>query len=199
MEKDNTAASPLSGAEREKSKEEKAGEGNKRAATTTAAAVVEQAAIITSTSRAHIGSAHITAGAGSHLTFNPFLIPGMSHGLLYPHMFLPHGGIMALPAMPPGAVEGSPGSPKRRRKKEDKDEEKLEEEKELKAGVRSQTICSSSPSTSAKDPSETVETEEKGANKTPEPDSQDRPEETSTKQDGMEEAEEQRQADREEG
>uniref|UniRef100_A0A7N8WP10 Chromodomain helicase DNA binding protein 6 n=1 Tax=Mastacembelus armatus TaxID=205130 RepID=A0A7N8WP10_9TELE len=60
----------------------------------------EAAAIITST----------TAGTGSHLTFNPFLIPGMSHGLLYPHMFLPPGGIMALPAMPPGAVEGSPGT-----------------------------------------------------------------------------------------
>ncbi|KAK5911932.1 hypothetical protein CesoFtcFv8_001857 [Champsocephalus esox] len=59
----------------------------------------ETAAIITSTSRAHIGAAHL--GGGSHLTFNPFLIPGMSHGLLYPHMFLPHGGIMALPAMPP--------------------------------------------------------------------------------------------------
>uniref|UniRef100_A0A672GGA8 Chromodomain helicase DNA binding protein 6 n=1 Tax=Salarias fasciatus TaxID=181472 RepID=A0A672GGA8_SALFA len=55
------------------------------------------AAIITSSS----GRAHL--GAGGHLTFNPFLIPGMSHGLLYPHMFLPHGGIMALPAMPPGA------------------------------------------------------------------------------------------------
>uniref|UniRef100_G3N434 Chromodomain helicase DNA binding protein 6 n=1 Tax=Gasterosteus aculeatus TaxID=69293 RepID=G3N434_GASAC len=47
--------------------------------------------------KSHLGAAHL--GAGSHLTFNPFLIPGMSHGLLYPHMFLPHGGIMALPAM----------------------------------------------------------------------------------------------------
>lgn len=36
--------------------------------------------------------------SGSHLTFNPFLIPGMPHGLLYPHMFLPHGSIMALPS-----------------------------------------------------------------------------------------------------
>uniref|UniRef100_A0A3P8NWU5 DNA helicase n=1 Tax=Astatotilapia calliptera TaxID=8154 RepID=A0A3P8NWU5_ASTCA len=62
-------------------------------------------------------SAHLGAGTGSHLTFNPFLIPGMSHGLLYPHMFLPHGGIMALPAMPPGAVDSSPGSPKRRKKR----------------------------------------------------------------------------------
>ncbi|KAM8914783.1 chromodomain-helicase-DNA-binding protein 6 isoform 2-T2 [Spinachia spinachia] len=72
----------------------------------------EKGAVITSTSRSHLAAAHL--GSGSHLTFNPFLIPGMSHGLLYPHMFLPHGGIMALPAMPPGAVE--PGSPKRRRK-----------------------------------------------------------------------------------
>uniref|UniRef100_A0AAY4EVW2 DNA helicase n=1 Tax=Denticeps clupeoides TaxID=299321 RepID=A0AAY4EVW2_9TELE len=39
---------------------------------------------------------------GSHLTFNPFLIPGMPQGLLYPHMFLPHGSIMALPGMPLG-------------------------------------------------------------------------------------------------
>ncbi|XP_051932223.1 chromodomain-helicase-DNA-binding protein 6 isoform X3 [Hippocampus zosterae] len=51
---------------------------------------------------------------GGHLTFNPFLIPGMSHGLLYPHMFLPHGGIMALPS----SNDGSPGSPKRRRRRE---------------------------------------------------------------------------------
>uniref|UniRef100_A0A4W6DNM0 Chromodomain helicase DNA binding protein 6 n=1 Tax=Lates calcarifer TaxID=8187 RepID=A0A4W6DNM0_LATCA len=57
----------------------------------------------TTPAEAHIGSAHLGASTGSHLTFNPFLIPGMSHGLLYPHMFLPHGGIMALPAMPPGA------------------------------------------------------------------------------------------------
>lgn len=42
-------------------------------------------------------SASITS-SGSHLTFNPFLIPGMPHGLLYPHMFLPHGSIMALPS-----------------------------------------------------------------------------------------------------
>ncbi|XP_073726574.1 chromodomain-helicase-DNA-binding protein 6 isoform X2 [Misgurnus anguillicaudatus] len=51
---------------------------------------------------------------GSHLTFNPFLIPGMSHSLLYPHMFLPPGSIMALPAMP---AADSTGSPKRKRKK----------------------------------------------------------------------------------
>ncbi|XP_077385171.1 chromodomain-helicase-DNA-binding protein 6 isoform X2 [Festucalex cinctus] len=51
-----------------------------------------------------------------HLTFNPFLIPGVSHGLLYPHMFLPHGGIMALPAAPPAAAKDE--SPKRRRRRE---------------------------------------------------------------------------------
>ncbi|XP_042563774.1 chromodomain-helicase-DNA-binding protein 6 isoform X2 [Clupea harengus] len=54
------------------------------------------------------------SSTGSHLTFNPFLIPGMSHGLLYPHMFLPHGGIMALPGLP---AADSSGSPKRKRKK----------------------------------------------------------------------------------
>uniref|UniRef100_A0A673GLI9 Chromodomain-helicase-DNA-binding protein 6-like n=1 Tax=Sinocyclocheilus rhinocerous TaxID=307959 RepID=A0A673GLI9_9TELE len=56
---------------------------------------------------------HITS-TGSHLTFNPFLIPGMSHSLLYPHMFLPPGSIMALPTMP---AADSTGSPKRKRKK----------------------------------------------------------------------------------
>ncbi|KAL2090640.1 hypothetical protein ACEWY4_012903 [Coilia grayii] len=55
------------------------------------------------------------SSTGSHLTFNPFLIPGMSHGLLYPHMFLPHGSIMALPGM--AAAADSSGSPKRKRKK----------------------------------------------------------------------------------
>uniref|UniRef100_A0AAQ5ZF89 DNA helicase n=1 Tax=Amphiprion ocellaris TaxID=80972 RepID=A0AAQ5ZF89_AMPOC len=91
------------------------------------------AAIITSTSRAHISSAHL-GGTGSHLTFNPFLIPGMSHGLLYPHMFLPHGGIMALPAMPPGAVDGSPGSPRRRRKRGREEGEREEEKAAVAAG-----------------------------------------------------------------
>lgn len=86
----------------------------------------EAAAIITSTSRAHVGAA-IGAGAGSHITFNPFLIPGMSHGLLYPHMFLPHGGIMALPAMPPGAVDGPQSSPRRRRKRVREEGEREEE------------------------------------------------------------------------
>uniref|UniRef100_A0A087Y061 DNA helicase n=1 Tax=Poecilia formosa TaxID=48698 RepID=A0A087Y061_POEFO len=75
------AASPSSTtatADRESSADkEKPAEGAKRPAEAAAA-------VITSTSRVH------------H-TFNPFLIPGVSHGLLYPHMFLPHGGIMALP------------------------------------------------------------------------------------------------------
>ncbi|XP_029007835.1 chromodomain-helicase-DNA-binding protein 6 isoform X2 [Betta splendens] len=152
----------VSGGEHEKSQEEKGGlEVNKRAG------AAEAAALITSTSRAHISSAHLGAGTGSHLTFNPFLIPGMSHGLLYPHMFLPHGGIMALPAMPPGAVDGSPGSPKRRKKRareegdreEDKDKvvtgEVEERESTVKASVEPHPGPASSPSTpptSAPDP-----------------------------------------------
>uniref|UniRef100_A0A4W6DRT1 Chromodomain helicase DNA binding protein 6 n=1 Tax=Lates calcarifer TaxID=8187 RepID=A0A4W6DRT1_LATCA len=75
-----------------------------------------------------------SSSTGSHLTFNPFLIPGMSHGLLYPHMFLPHGGIMALPAMPPGAVDGSPGSPKRRRKRGREEGEREEERERVATG-----------------------------------------------------------------
>uniref|UniRef100_A0A7N8Y009 Chromodomain helicase DNA binding protein 6 n=1 Tax=Mastacembelus armatus TaxID=205130 RepID=A0A7N8Y009_9TELE len=75
-----------------------------------------------------------TTAPSTHLTFNPFLIPGMSHGLLYPHMFLPPGGIMALPAMPPGAVEGSPGSPKRRRKRGREEGEREEEREKVATG-----------------------------------------------------------------
>lgn len=112
----------------------------------------EGAAIITSTSRAHVGAA-IGAGAGSHITFNPFLIPGMSHGLLYPHMFLPHGGIMALPAMPPGAVDGPQSSPKRRRKREREGEREKtatvtaeESESTVHASATSQPAASSPPS-----------------------------------------------------
>ncbi|XP_056607455.1 chromodomain-helicase-DNA-binding protein 6 isoform X3 [Triplophysa dalaica] len=66
-----------------------------------------------STGAATSSSSSITS-SGSHLTFNPFLIPGMSHSLLYPHMFLPPGSIMALPAMP---AADSTGSPKRKRKR----------------------------------------------------------------------------------
>lgn len=110
----------------------------------------EGAAIITSTSRGHVGAA-IGAGAGSHITFNPFLIPGMSHGLLYPHMFLPHGGIMALPAMPPGAVDGPQSSPKRRRKRERDAEKEKEKEKAAAATVEESesTVQASAPSQSA--------------------------------------------------
>uniref|UniRef100_A0A8C6UD48 DNA helicase n=1 Tax=Neogobius melanostomus TaxID=47308 RepID=A0A8C6UD48_9GOBI len=111
----SSAEKEPSSAEKDKSKEEASGDGSKKVTTTAAAPIVD-----------------------SHLTFNPFLIPGMSHGLLYPHMFLPHGGIMALPAMPPGAADGSPGSPKRRRKKEE--EKSGDEEKELKAGASSQPL-----------------------------------------------------------
>uniref|UniRef100_A0A672FQI1 Chromodomain helicase DNA binding protein 6 n=1 Tax=Salarias fasciatus TaxID=181472 RepID=A0A672FQI1_SALFA len=110
-----SSSTPADGAAASGDKEKGGTEGSKRPE---AAA----AAIITSSS----GRAHL--GAGGHLTFNPFLIPGMSHGLLYPHMFLPHGGIMALPAMPPGAADGPPPSPKRRRrrgKEEEREEEKI--------------------------------------------------------------------------
>ncbi|XP_029525089.2 chromodomain-helicase-DNA-binding protein 6-like isoform X2 [Oncorhynchus nerka] len=56
--------------------------------------------------------------SGSHQAFNPFLIPGMSHGLLYPHMFLPHGGVMALPGMPPADSSSSPKMKKKRTREE---------------------------------------------------------------------------------
>lgn len=81
--------------------------------------------VMTSAAAAVSSSTASISSAGSHLTFNPFLIPGMSHGLLYPHMFLPHGSIMALPGMPPSpspspasaTAADSSGSPKRKRKK----------------------------------------------------------------------------------
>lgn len=60
--------------------------------------------------------------SGSHLTFNPFLIPGMPHGLLYPHMFLPHGSIMALPS-----ASDSTGITKQKKKKF-RDEGRVEED-----------------------------------------------------------------------
>uniref|UniRef100_A0A8C2KIM2 Chromodomain helicase DNA binding protein 6 n=1 Tax=Cyprinus carpio TaxID=7962 RepID=A0A8C2KIM2_CYPCA len=71
------------------------------------------ASVSTAVATSSSSSSSITS-TGSHLTFNPFLIPGMSHSLLYPHMFLPPGSIMALPAMP---AADSTGSPKRKRKK----------------------------------------------------------------------------------
>ncbi|MCJ8729281.1 hypothetical protein PDJAM_G00104320 [Pangasius djambal] len=69
-------------------------------------------------------SASITS-SGSHLTFNPFLIPGMPHGLLYPHMFLPHGSIMALPS-----ASDSTGITKQK-KKRIRDEGRVEEDNGL--------------------------------------------------------------------
>uniref|UniRef100_A0A674D217 Chromodomain helicase DNA binding protein 6 n=1 Tax=Salmo trutta TaxID=8032 RepID=A0A674D217_SALTR len=59
-----------------------------------------------------------SSSSGSHQAFNPFLIPGMSHGLLYPHMFLPHGGVMALPGMPPADSSSSPKTKKKRTREE---------------------------------------------------------------------------------
>ncbi|KTF72697.1 hypothetical protein cypCar_00035817 [Cyprinus carpio] len=67
-----------------------------------------------STAASTSSSSSSITSTGSHLTFNPFLIPGMSHSLLYPHMFLPPGSIMALPSM---TAADSTGSPKRKRKK----------------------------------------------------------------------------------
>ncbi|XP_056259437.1 chromodomain-helicase-DNA-binding protein 6 isoform X2 [Seriola aureovittata] len=196
-EKESASAT---GGEKERSREEKgAAESNKRPGG------VEAAAIITSTSRAHLSSAHLGASAGSHLTFNPFLIPGMSHGLLYPHMFLPHGGIMALPAMPPGAIDGSPGSPKRRRKR-GREEGEREEEREkvamaeleerestVKASVSSHLASSLSPSipsTSAPDPAPPPTEEpqtgqgdgEDGPSEPQEPDSHNHPEGAATEE-----------------
>ncbi|XP_016143061.1 chromodomain-helicase-DNA-binding protein 6-like isoform X2 [Sinocyclocheilus grahami] len=93
------ASSPMSTENKEDAKQ--GGEEKKvSASVSTAAATSSSSSSITST--------------GSHLTFNPFLIPGMSHSLLYPHMFLPPGSIMALPTMP---AADSTGSPKRKRKK----------------------------------------------------------------------------------
>lgn len=133
--------------EKERSQEDKGGEEvGKRPGG------VEAEIISTSTTRPHLGPAHLTASTSSHLTFNPFLIPGMSHGLLYPHMFLPHGGIMALPAMPPGVVDGSPGSPKRRRKK-GREEGVREEEREKSATGDSEEIKSTVKATFTSHPS----------------------------------------------
>uniref|UniRef100_A0A3B3B9L9 Uncharacterized protein n=1 Tax=Oryzias melastigma TaxID=30732 RepID=A0A3B3B9L9_ORYME len=115
-------------------------------------------------------SAHLGAGSGSHLTFNPFLIPGMSHGLLYPHMFLPHGGIVALPAMPPSGANGSPSSPKRRRKRAKEVGEKDEEAEREKADGDSQekdsTLLASGfshPSGSTSSPSGPAEENQSGS------------------------------------
>ncbi|XP_060897715.1 chromodomain-helicase-DNA-binding protein 6 isoform X2 [Labrus mixtus] len=141
-ERESAASSGSAGVEKERSQEEKGAADTKKRA-----GGAESAAIITSTSRAQFGAAHLGGGTSSHLTFNPFLIPGMSHGLLYPHMFLPHGGIMALPAMPPGALDGSPGSPKRRRKRGREEGEREEErEKAERESTFKASVSSSSPS-----------------------------------------------------
>ncbi|KAM4740306.1 LOW QUALITY PROTEIN: chromodomain-helicase-DNA-binding protein 6 [Anableps anableps] len=164
----------------------------------------EAAAVITSTSRVHLGAA-----AGNHHAFNPFLIPGMSHGLLYPHMFLPHGGIMTLPTVTPGgAADGPPGSPKRRRKRAREDEER--EKGKVGTGdaeERESTVTASGgshpappsfvPSTSASEPgaAPTEEdqagrgTAEDGPSERPEPDSNDHSEKAAAeeKEEGSEE------------
>lgn len=99
--KRENASSPMSTENGNKEDAKQGGEEKKVSAlVSTAAATSSSSSSITST--------------GSRLTFNPFLIPGMSHSLLYPHMFLPPGSIMALPAMP---AADSTGSPKRKRKK----------------------------------------------------------------------------------
>uniref|UniRef100_A0A672SRZ3 Chromodomain-helicase-DNA-binding protein 6-like n=1 Tax=Sinocyclocheilus grahami TaxID=75366 RepID=A0A672SRZ3_SINGR len=82
-------------------------------ASSTTASKKVSASVSTAAATSSSSSSSITS-TGSHLTFNPFLIPGMSHSLLYPHMFLPPGSIMALPAM---TAADSTGSPKRKRKK----------------------------------------------------------------------------------
>uniref|UniRef100_A0A8C8GL36 Chromodomain helicase DNA binding protein 6 n=1 Tax=Oncorhynchus tshawytscha TaxID=74940 RepID=A0A8C8GL36_ONCTS len=83
--------------------------------TSSTAAVTTTAA---SSSAASSPSRGPATSSGSHQAFNPFLIPGMSHGLLYPHMFLPHGGVMALPGMPPADSSSSPKMKKKRTREE---------------------------------------------------------------------------------
>uniref|UniRef100_A0A8C1QG13 Chromodomain helicase DNA binding protein 6 n=1 Tax=Cyprinus carpio TaxID=7962 RepID=A0A8C1QG13_CYPCA len=82
--------------------------------TATASSTSAMSASVSTAAATSSSSSSSITSTGSHLTFNPFLIPGMSHSLLYPHMFLPPGSIMALPAMP---AADSTGSPKRKRKK----------------------------------------------------------------------------------
>lgn len=95
------------------------------------------------------GPLHHSAGNSSQLTFNPFLIPGVSHGLLYPHMFLPHGGIMALPTMPTTARDASPSCPRRRRKRGREEGETDEREKSEQTGCAGQTGIASHPDPSS--------------------------------------------------
>ncbi|KAG1963214.1 chromodomain-helicase-DNA-binding protein 6 isoform X1 [Pimephales promelas] len=101
LQRDNTS-SPMSTETWIKEETKQGGEEKKVSASVSTAAPTSSS------------SSSCITSTGSHLTFNPFLIPGMSHSLLYPHMFLPPGSIMALPAMP---AADSTGSPKRKRKK----------------------------------------------------------------------------------
>lgn len=101
LQRDNTS-SPMSTENWIKEEAKQGGEEKKVSASVSTAAATSSS------------SSSCITSTGSHLTFNPFLIPGMSHSLLYPHMFLPPGSIMALPAMP---AADSTGSPKRKRKK----------------------------------------------------------------------------------
>ncbi|MGH0161529.1 UNVERIFIED_CONTAM: hypothetical protein FKN15_053494 [Acipenser sinensis] len=61
-----------------------------------------------------------TVTASGPLAFNPFLIPGVSHGLLYPHMFLPHSVSMALPSVQQASPSEESPKSKKRKVKEDK-------------------------------------------------------------------------------
>lgn len=101
LQRDNTS-SPMSTENWIKEEAKQGGEEKKVSASVSTAAATSSS------------SSSCITSTGSHLTFNPFLIPGMSHSLLYPHMFLPPGSIMALPTMP---AADSTGSPKRKRKK----------------------------------------------------------------------------------
>uniref|UniRef100_A0A674AZI6 Chromodomain helicase DNA binding protein 6 n=1 Tax=Salmo trutta TaxID=8032 RepID=A0A674AZI6_SALTR len=86
--------------------------------TTTASSAASSHSIAAITTAAASSSSGVSSSSGSHLAFNPFLVPGLSHGLLYPHMFLPHGGIMALPGMPSAESSGSPKRKKKRTREE---------------------------------------------------------------------------------
>ncbi|XP_072541048.1 chromodomain-helicase-DNA-binding protein 6 isoform X2 [Salminus brasiliensis] len=144
-------ASPESSTDRRSADDRPQGEDDRKAASVAAPVATSSSASITST--------------GSHLAFNPFLIPGMSHGLLYPHMFLPHGSIMALPAMP---AADSTGSPKRKRKKAGLEGSGAggahAEAAETKGSRREQT-----PESKSADAAEAVETARAGGHSTCEP------------------------------
>uniref|UniRef100_A0A674D0M4 Chromodomain helicase DNA binding protein 6 n=1 Tax=Salmo trutta TaxID=8032 RepID=A0A674D0M4_SALTR len=85
---------------------------------TCSASTSSSTAAVTTTAASSSAASTTSSSSGSHQAFNPFLIPGMSHGLLYPHMFLPHGGVMALPGMPPADSSSSPKTKKKRTREE---------------------------------------------------------------------------------